>query len=261
MRPPGAERCGDPAGGSHSGAGSSRTQPADPPASVLGSSRGKERCLSRSSVPALTAVTPAWETRHLLPGSPCPPVIAVNHVVPRSRGQREEAVHFLAVFGKVGGGNIPDYVAGQKDLPFLFPITSRTTGRALDLQRPRGLAFRPPGGAPLSLASELSQRSGCPGGLVPQIRESCWKGGRDSPRPRPGAALGARRRPTDRRSGAEKRLPRPAGERPLTPGHLWPLLPGAPGRLGRCCTAEGAAYAPVYSAASPPPGKVSLIAT
>lgn len=97
------------------------------------------------------------------------------------------------------------------------------------------------------------QRSGCPGGLVLQTRESAGKAA--------GAALGARRRPTDRSSGAEKSLPRPAGERPLTSGHLWPLLPGAPGRLGRCCTAVGAACAPVSSAASPPPGKVSLIST
>lgn len=48
----------------------------------------------------------------------------------------------------------------QKDLPFIFPITSgkarlldeATIGSALDLQRPRGLAFRPSGGAPPSLS-------------------------------------------------------------------------------------------------------------
>lgn len=216
-------------------------------------------------MPALTAVTPGWEARHLLLGSPCS---SVNRVVSRSIGQREGTVHIVA-FKKAGRGNTLDYVAGTKRPALYFSHTSGkarlldgdTTGSALDLQRPRGLAFRPCGGAPPSLSSEPFQRSGCPAGLALQTRESRWKGGRDSPRPRRGAAPGARRRPTDRRSGAEKSLPRPAGERPLTSGHLWPLLPGAPGRLGRCCTAGGAACAPASSAASHPPGKVSLIST
>lgn len=193
----------------------------------------------RCGVPALTAVTPDWKRDICYLVRLAPRLITL---FPTAADNAKEQSTFLGLSERLGEVISPIMWPGQKDLPFIFPIPSGKA-RLLDgythyWQCPgspeaTGSGFPAVRGSTLVLVF----------GAVPEERLPRWFGAADPGEPlerRPGfPALGTRRRPTDRRSGAEKSLPRPAGERPLTSGHLWPLLPGAPGKLGRCCTTGG----------------------
>lgn len=201
-----------------------------PQAAELPSGAGKFPAGShRGGVPALTAVTRGWERVICSLVHPAPRLIALFSAAADNAKEQSAFFRLSERLGEVI--NIPGYVVGTKRPVLYF---SQHLGKS-QAARWRHYWQRP--GSPEAPGSGFpAVRSSTPVLVFGAVREQGlprWFGAADPGEPlerRPGfPALGARRCPTDRRSGAEKSLPGPAGERPLTSGHLWPLLPGALG--------------------------------
>lgn len=182
-------------------------------------------------------------------------------LLPAAANNAEEEFIFGRLSDRLGAVASPRMWPGQKDLPFVFLITSgknrllagATAATALGLPRPRGSGFSAawlsPAAAELpALPSAYGQEhpclglrgpprgAACCGGVVPQTRGSRRQGSWASPCPRPsGCVAFPLTGEAERKSACQS--PRPAGERPLTSGPPLPPAPGSPwegGQVLRC---------------------------